>query len=291
MEQNTVNWYSIIRYMSNELTGEVINVGVVMHSPEIGIIKHHLIGENAPKIKAISTSTLDIQLYKSYKDNLSYYIEKSTENMFGGVGGISIASPYKEGYLDDIHDFFKNEKLFLTKPKASITGNLEKFFETVFKTYVGEKYLINASRQISTKRYMRSLLEDKHLLNKKVIQDYIIKPKDGPELVKINIDFCFKNGVMNYLQGLPVIDSASKSTEWFAKTKLMFEQLSEDAEIHFMVKKMENNNQKETSSLIEYFKDKREKVSVINLDNERDVHRIINRIEHEAHDIDEILIS
>lgn len=293
MEERKANWYSIVRYKADELTGEVINVGVILHSfenDEEMHFKYLFIDENADKIKAITSNSTEIALYKTYKDNMQYYIDKSTENLLGQVGQVIIDSPAQNGYMESLFEFHKNERLFLTRPKYSLTKNVDLLFEKIFEIYVGSRYLYKEDNVISTKRHMKKMLEEQSLLNKKVISDHIIAPIEELENVQIKVDFSYKNGVWNYMQGIPLASGPSQSTEWFAKTKFMFENLQKDSKIKLLYRSTETYDE-EFMSMLEYFTKDNENVEKLDIDNQHKVKELFEQIANEAHDIDELMTS
>ncbi|PWU68331.1 DUF3037 domain-containing protein [Gracilibacillus dipsosauri] len=292
MEGKKANWYSVIRYCANNLTGEIINVGIVMHSIDDEIrVDYSILDEHSPKIRAVTFSKTDIDIYKSFKDSLEFYLKKSSENLHGQVGDILIGSPYKDSFLEELYDNYQGKSMFLTRPKFSLTNDLSLFFNKMFEIYIGEKYLTSSDRQISVKKFMRSVFEERKLLNKKVKPDFEITPIETLDNVKIHIDFGFKNGVWNYLQAVPLINGPAKNTEWFAKTKFMFDNLDTDSKIHLMYRNSDFRENPETSKVLDYLRKMDNRVVTLDLDNHRRILELCDTIAEKAHDVDEYLIS
>jgi hypothetical protein len=288
----SASWYSVIRYCANNLTGEVVNVGIVLHSIQEKVFTNYLLlDENSPKVKAITSSKTDLEIYKSFKDSLEFYLKKSSENLFGSVGNITIGSPHEEHFLESLYDYYKGKKMFISRPKFSLVGDLEIFFNKLFETYIGKKYLISDSKQISVKRFMRNIFEDKKLLNRKVVHDFEITPIEDLDNVRIHIDFGFKNGVWNYLQAVPAINGISKNTEWFVKTKFMFENVKRDSKVHLMYRDSDLDYNPETSKIIEYLLKVDSRIVTLDLDNKQNINTLCDKIAKDAHDINEVLIS
>lgn len=293
MGKRKSNWYTVVRYRANDLTGEVVNVGIISHSfdnEDETLVKHLLIDETSDKIKAITENQTELLIYKSYRENLQYYLEKSTENLFGQVGDIVVDSPSNKSYVESLYEAHKNEKLFLTRPKFSMTQDPDSFFEKIFESYVGSKYLVKEKHSVSTKRHMKKLLEDKELLNKKVISDYVITPIKELENVQINIDFSYKNGVWNYMQGIPVFSGPAQNTEWFAKTKFMFENLQKDAKVKLLYRGEDAKNE-DFMSMLNYFSSLNENIEKLDVEDQDKITHLFEQIENEAHDIEELKIS
>lgn len=294
MEERKECWYSIVRYCADDLAGEVVNVGVVMHSFNQAIeTKYLILDENSPKIKAIANSNIDVALYKSYKDKLEYYLKESIHDLLGSVGEIGIGSPVAEDFLEKLFEYYKNQKLTLTRPSFSLTADYEKLFNKIFETYIGSKYLQVNDKHVSVKKYVKEVFEEHDLLGKKVMYDFPISPiKDLEDLLKINVDFGYKNGVWNYLQAVPQFSGPSKNTEWFAKMKLMFENIEDDAKMHLLFKSSEILDHREFNEVLAYLtKMDKDRIVQLDLDEESKVIELCRTIESDAHDIEEILIS
>lgn len=292
MEKRTASWYSIVRYCPNNLSGEIVNVGIILHSSGEKIItKYHLIDENSLKIRAITDSQVELNTYKTYKETLEYYLKKSIENPFGAVGEFQIASPTDEKFLLGLHDHYDQKKLTITKPKFSLTGNLNGFFNNLFETYVGKKYLIHEHKHVSVKRYMKSVFEEQQLLDKKIVHDFTITPIKDLDNIKLNIDFGYKNGVWNYLQAIPTISGPSKNAEWFAKTKFMFENLDKDTKVHLLYRTSEVKNEKDFLSMLNYLGHMNNRISKLDLDDRNKVQQLCNIIRKDAHDVDELMMA
>ncbi|WP_170962283.1 DUF3037 domain-containing protein [Bacillus cereus] len=293
MERRTASWYSVVRYIPNNLTGEVINVGLIMHSVEgNSTTKYLLLQENSPKIKAITNTQTDINTYKTFKDSLEYYLKKSTEDIFGVVGEVQIASPLEPNFLKELCEYYKGKSLYLSQPKFSFSGNIDALFKALFQKYVGDKYLVSEYKETNIKKYMKSIFEERMLLNNKVVHDFNIRPIEDLDSLKIHVDFGYKNGVWNYLQAVPNLNSPSKSAEWFAKIRFMFDQLKhQDARIHLMFRESDITGNQDVREIINYLAHSEERIIRLNLDNHQSVDELCSTIERDAHDIKDLMIS
>lgn len=281
-------WYSVIRYAPDELSGEILNVGVVIHSIEDDTnTKFLLLEESSPKVRAILNTKTDETIYKSFKDILEYYMEESVKDLRGNVGKFQLSSPYSPEYLMTLYEFFKNKKMNLSEPTFSLSDDIDGLFKSIFMAYVGEKYYPIKEKEKNIKSIIRGIFEDRHFLNTKVKQDIGITPlKDLP--LKINIDFGFKNGVWNYLQAIPSLNSSSKSTEWFAKTKFLIENIGDDAKVYLMYRNSDKNENRETIDLINYFNAENQRVIGLDLADPEPIERLCMKIENEAHDLNKV---
>ncbi|KXZ18958.1 hypothetical protein AXI59_15595 [Bacillus nakamurai] len=290
MDRRKACWYSVVRYQSDQLAGEVVNVGVILHTLDGDVpTMFYLVEETSPKLRSLIHSPVDANLYKSFKDALEYYLIKSQDNILGQVGSVIIGSQDKKTFLDDLYDYYKDKKLTLSRPKFSLADDLKGFLEAIFNVYVGKGYM-QKQKTHSIKKQMRSIFEERRLLEKKVMHDFSIEPIEGLESVKIKIDFGYKNGVWNYLQSIPIINGNTKKTEWFAKTKFLYENAPDGAKIHLLYRKSDLD-QSDIKNELNYLENMDNRIIRFDLENQQKIIELCNTIEREAHDIDSLKIS
>lgn len=279
-------WYSIIRYTSNFLTGEIVNVGLIMHLVDTQKIHFTLIDESSSKIRAIEEANGEVSLYKSYKDTFEFYL-KNNSNLFGSVGNVIIASPTYQDFMTKLYENYQGQKLQLSKPSFSLTGNPDGIFETLFETYIGKNYLDIEHKEVSVKTYIKKVFEEKHLLGKKVASDIQLNPIKTLSNIRIKVDFGYRNGAWNYIQAVPSL-VVSKPTDWFAKTKLMHDAIHETGDkIILLYRKTGHQFNGEMLDLINYFNNDKD-TSNINLDNDNEFNALCEIIERDAHDLENV---
>lgn len=292
MENRKAVWYSVIRYMADTLAGEIINVGLIMHTVDGGpLLKYYLIDENSPKIRAIIHSNYEMNLYKSFKDAFEFYLDNNKDNLYGFVGDIKISSHLDKEFLQHLYAYYEGKKLSICKPTFSLSNDFDGLFKSLFEVYVGKKYLPKEHKEVSIRKYMKSIFEERNLLNRKVIQDHIIYPFKELTNIKIHIDYSFKNGVWNYLQAIPNLSGSAKHTEWFAKTKLMSENLSDDAKVHLLYRKSDYENDSEFYNTVGYIAEMDTRIIKLDIENECKFNELLDTIEHTAKDISELNVS
>lgn len=278
--------------MPSDLKGEVINIGVIIHSfeDEKGFLKYHLLDENSVKLRAIIESSFEVDEYKSFKNVLEHYLSQD-ENMFGEVGGVDFGSIHNEDFLNQLYKSFENKKLFFSEPMISRSSNIDKLFEVIHNRYVGKGLLLKDEKNINVKKYVRQVFEDEGVLDKKVKQNLSIHPIKELEDLKINIDFSFRNGVWNYLQAVPAVSGPSRTAEWFAKINLLLESLEDDEDtmVHLIYRSSEVNSEKEMLATIDYLLSKRSgKIARLDLDDKIAMRNLLYKINHEAYDFEKI---
>ncbi len=284
-------YYSIIRYMADEIRGEILNVGALLYCFEEKSIKWSMLEENSNKLRAILETKSDIMKYKTSKEVMEYYLNNSSKNMLGDVGEVNIASYYEEDFLDKIYEKYSDGNLILSKPNFGYTKNINLFYESILKRYVGEKNILKEANTISAKKYMRNLFSNTNLLGTKVKSDYILTPIEELKDLKIKIDFTFKNNIWNYMQTIPKVNTSTKNTEWFAKIQLMLDSLKDtDAKIHLLYKLSEIQDDEETSNLIKYLKYHNDKIITLDIEKENEVVKLCDYINNEAETLDKLAI-
>lgn len=290
METKKPVWYSLIRYSPDNIKGEIINVGLVLHS--IGTDKQtkcYILDENCVKIKYLLDNITEINTYKSYKEVLEYYISKSRDNLLGQVGNIIIGSYYDDDYLNKIKNEFKNKKMTISEPNFAFTRDIDLLFESIFDRYIGKKYLIKHVNTLTAKSYAKNIFKEKELLGTKVNSDITVYPIEKLKSVKFKVDFSFKNGVENYIQAIPNLTSNSKNAEWFAKTELIINSLKDkDTKLHFIYKSSDFDNNRDVYELINYFSYNNDKVKKLDLDKTNEILELCNYIKNEAEDITKV---
>jgi hypothetical protein len=259
------------------------------------LTRFHVLDESSPKIKAITNSKVEEATYKAAKDALEFYLQESPKNITGTVGTLQIASSIAPSFLNDVYDYYikSKQQLFLSEPTFALSDNLDGLFKNLFHTYVGRKYQIDDQKDMSIKKYVRHVFEERKLMNNKVAHDIELSPIEEVKSVKINIDFGFKNGVWNYLQAIPIIHGPSKSTEWFAKTKFMIEALDSTPKFYLMYRSSEQMEEKNyLNELITFLsKQHQDRIIGLDLDNNEKLNQLCITIERDAHDIGDVLVS
>ena len=290
MEQSkTKISYSIIRYSPDQVKGEVINVGILLYNYFNKSAKYYILNERSPKLRAIIESSVDISIYKSYKDILEFYLNESKKDFSGLVSDKYIASYYDEDFVNKFYEYYKNQKLSFSKPNFAYTKNENKLFETILKRYVGENNIdIQKTNTMTAKRYLKKVFTDNENLNKRIISDRIIKPIKELDDLEVKIDFSFKNGKWNYMQTIPKAMNSNKNTEWFSKVQLLLD-FNEDnkSKIHLLYKYSDFIQDKATYNLLKYLKSKYDNLDIHDIDKESEVISLCNYIETEGQILNE----
>ncbi|WP_302967259.1 DUF3037 domain-containing protein [Intestinibacter bartlettii] len=287
MERKPV-WYSIIRYSPDDIKGEIINVGLIMHIlGEEKKIKYYIIKENSPKLKSIYYSALDQELYKSYREVLDFHLSNSMKNICLNIDSSNVISPYIDNFLEELYKAYKGKALYLSKPQFGLTKNVENLFNAIFDTYIGKKYLDLAEKITkSTKSYIKDIFENRKLLYTKVLPNVEINPINDLQSITLKIDFKFKNGHNNYIQTLPKVDEINKQKDWIFRNDYLFNHLKihENAKINLLYRSSEVENDVNLKGILSHYL-KNENITAIDANNNEKIVQLCDNIEEHAEDI------
>ena len=141
-------WYSVIRYCSDPTAGEIINVGLILHSSsDMHILRHRLLDENNVKIKGIANTKVDLDMYKISKEYIEYLLETTTSKLFiQDESQEEYNSAFERYYLHGLYKSLDGEKMFISEPTFAKTGDVDQLFDSLFATYVGSKFMIAEHR-------------------------------------------------------------------------------------------------------------------------------------------------
>jgi hypothetical protein len=250
------NWYSIIQYAPNSMRGEVLNVGLMLHAPEDGKLKFHLLESNNIKLKSLLCNDVLTETYKVQKDYINFLLDSLPAD-----GTLFDSSKYTNLFLQDIDKKLPNG-FRLSEPTFSKTANVEKLFQVLLENYIGKEFLskFDEISQISTKAYVKDFFNQHKLIGTKIKSNVKFKPIRDIDNMQFLIDFVYKNGVINLLQSTP--SNHERLNEWFTKLLTIIDATQTDT--GFYVFYNENDVTNADKTLIEmlgYLKSKDSRVN------------------------------
>lgn len=288
MEQKSRIKYSIIRYSPDEIRGEIINVGVILHDVNKVETKFSILDEGSLKLKSLLENKVEINTYKSYKDVIEYYLTQASDDLSGTVGDKCIGSYYSEDFLNDLHSHYKNKKMFLSEPIFAATKDKNKFFESIFCRYVKKGYLNKSIATVSAKEHLKQKFEELDLIGKKIKTDYKISPIKKIDDYKVKIDFTFKNGVWNYIQTIP--KNASSNMDWYSRLQVMSQNLNEDeAKIYLAYSNSDIQEDHTITTLINYLLEEHSNIDRVDIDNINILNDLCNHINEDGEDFNTLI--
>ena len=276
MENRRKIKYSIIRYSPDDIKGEVLNVGVILHDYKKAETKFNILSENSSKLKSILESKTDFSIYKSYKDILEYYLNNINNDLSGTVGEKTIASHYSEEFLLEMYEHHKNKKLFFSEPSFAMTKDVDKFFQSIFSRYVRNE-VEHKVTTISAKEHLKQKFEELNLIGSKIKADCKISPIQKLSDYKVKVDFTFKNGKWNYIQTIP--KNGNINMDWYSKLQVMAQWLNKDeTKIHLVYSESDINNDKTIRTLIDYLSKENKNIGKLNIDNKSSIDELCKYI-------------
>lgn len=283
--------YSVIRYSPSELRGEIINVGLLFHDILDKRVRYFMLDEKSNKLKAIMENETEINIYKTYKDILEFYLEKSKENISGLVGDMRIASYYDEDFMKKMYDYYKEQSIILSSPNTAYTKNEEKLFETILKRYVGESNVdIEKTNTMTAKKYMKKVFDSNENLSRRIKSDITIKPIKDLDDLEVKIDFSFKNGTWNYMQAIPKISKNNKNLEWFSKIELMLKNEEiRTSKIHLLYKDSDLIEDKAAYNLLRYLKKEYKNIDIYDIDKQKEIDSLCEYIETKGQILEDVV--
>lgn len=282
-------YYSIIRYSPDQLKGEIVNVGLIFFSYGNKEVNFFMLDERSNKLKAIINNSVELEIYKSYKDMIEFYLKKSKEDISGIVGNVYVGSYYEEDFLEKIINYYTNKELSFSKINVAFTKNEKKLFQTLLRRYIGECNVdIEKTTTMSAKKYMKQIFRQNENLKKRIKNDMLLKPIKELDDLQIKIDFSFKNGKWNYMQ--TISNNANRASDWFTKIQFILDETNkEESKVHLLYKESDFLEDKGTFHLLEYLKNKYSTLEIHNIDKKTNVEKLCNYIETEAQVLENVV--
>lgn len=275
--------YSVIRYSPDSIKGEIINVGLIFHNIEDAKVKYFLLDEKSNKLRAIFINKSEVELYKSYKEIIEFYLNKSRDDFSGIVGETYIASYFENDFMYKLYEYFNQKEMTLSSPNIAYSKNENKLFETILKRYVGENNVdYKKNNTLTAKKYLKKVFSENDNLKKRIKLDLTVKPIKDLDDLEVKIDFTFKNDDWNYMQTIPKIESKNKNTEWFSKMRLLLDAGFDSTKIHLIYKKSDIFEDEATFHLLNYLKNKYNNLEIHDIDTESSLKNLCNYIEKEG---------
>ncbi|WP_127549643.1 DUF3037 domain-containing protein [Paenibacillus amylolyticus] len=275
-------WYSIIQYCPNEIRGEKINVGVMLHNYTEGKLFHSILDENTTKIKSLLYDEISTKVYKIQKDEVDFYFKQMYEEF-----DLFKPNLYEKNYLSNLLTIFPKQ-FILSEPTFSMSRDADQLFDSLFKTYIGEitsKEVIKDIPTINVKNYTKSIFTDNNWIGTKVKSNVKIHPIKDLQNMHFQVDFVFKNGIWNLIQATPSNTSNDKLIEWFSKTKTMLSSYQRESDVYLIYNKDDQMNEDNTlSDMVTYLQKEDNRVKLAEIKSPS-FENLCHKVEKEAKDI------
>lgn len=277
--ERSQNWYSVIRYAPDNLKGEVINVGLLLHEQPNKKIHFHLLDQNNMKLKSLLGNADALELYKIHKDYVEYYLEKTSLH-----GNLFDVGRYDNNLLSSLTAVFPDE-IKLSEPTFSLTSNVERLFNNLLEIYIGNDFLkSDESGSLTIKRYVRDIFEDKNLIGQKIKTNARIQPIKDKESISYTVDFVYKNGVINFMQTTP---SQENINNWFSRLAVFIDNYKAESVYHLLLDSQNKDFPEKTfSEMLDFLKSKNKNIHVIDIKTEA-FEDLCHKIEQEGQMIED----
>jgi hypothetical protein len=276
------NWYSIIQYIPNNLRGEIINVGVMLHNPQEGKLKYNILDVNNGKMKSLLVNDVLQDTYRIQKEYIEFYLEKLPNQL-------TLFDPnnYTNQFLEDLKEIIPNE-FKLSEPTFSKTLDSDRLLSNLMEMYIGKEYLssIENANQVSTKKYIKDIFEQRKLIGTKVKWNAKITPIKNIKSMQYTIDFVYKNGIINFLQTVPT--NTEQLTNWFSKLNTVLESYDKESNFYVLFNKSElkNNNDQTLKDMLSYLKTKDQRIINLNVES-KTFNNLCDKIESDGKNLEE----
>lgn len=185
--------FAVIQFMPDEIKQEIINIGVILHCPEKGVLKTRFL-KNLQKLHRI-VSINQINEFRNFRNNLNKHLRALESQMLDTKLDIAIAFDYLDSLAE--RDFSK----FVVKfPTPLITEDPYEKLDDLFNLYVFEEDNIEKRDQPLVNTVWRKFKQAG-------IESYIRKDVEIPNF-PFPIDYGFQNGAANFIQTIKFTDSS-----------------------------------------------------------------------------------
>ncbi|MBH0166243.1 DUF3037 domain-containing protein [Fictibacillus sp. 7GRE50] len=184
--------FAVIQYMPDVIKQELINVGVVMHCPEQGILKARFL-KQLQKITKIFTS-VNINEYRNFKNIFNRHLKISSKELIDSK--LNVPTSLIE-YLDSFSEI-ELPKFIIKKPQPMLTENPLQKLDDLFNLYVFEEDRIDKREQ----PFVNTVWEK---FKGAGLEKFIKKEIELPDF-PITIDYGYQNGQLNLIQPIKFTD-------------------------------------------------------------------------------------
>lgn len=224
--ERLANWYSVIRYSPDILRGEILNIGIIVNNVDSKELHFQFLKHTNTKLKSLLINQSSLELYKAHSDYITFYLEQiiKRDSIFVNATDNHIFNHLKEIVPSEI---------IFSEPTFALTGDSHALLNSLMATYIGEEYLVESEiTQSKIRQYVRQVFNDKHLLDYKVKANAKIYPIKDKHSISYNVDFVYKNGMVNLMQAAPSKDNMHN---WFNKLNTFIDNYSSETVYHVLL--------------------------------------------------------
>lgn len=280
-------WYSVIRYVSDIIKGEILNVGLIMNIPENGVIKYRIITGNNMKLKTILENEIERKIYTSGLGYVEYLLKSNDENDL-----FMSQNAHSKYFIPRLRECDLPDGFILTDPQFAKTNQPDYLFDKLLQRYIGRKFLTDGKNNLSTQVKSKAvqLIGQNVAVKEKIKKNIKIKPVDVITL-NYTVDFGYEeNNKLSMIQTMP--DKQSTTNEWFQRMSLISNNYSESGKISLLYNSAADSNKDGTAEqMIKFLEsnDSRiESFDIFSNKGEKEFNYELERIERVAGSMDKI---
>ncbi|AST93048.1 hypothetical protein BC6307_18185 [Sutcliffiella cohnii] len=273
-------WYSVIQYYPNSVKGEVLNVGVIIHQPDSGSVRHFILDTGNIKLRGILSNQVNFDSYKIQKEYFEYYLEKLPNS-----NDLLIPNVFTHTFLLELAKEFPPD-FKASEPTFALTNNLDTLFNQLLSAYIGSDFINRDDyQQITTKKYVRNYFDERKLIDRKVKPNVKFTPIKNVESMHFLIDFVYKNGVLNFMQAVP--SNKDHFTNWFTKINTITNVMQDDLGFHLLYDSTDKLNEDKTvKQTLSYLQSKDQRINIIDI-HTGDFEMFCRKIESDGKDVED----
>jgi hypothetical protein len=238
--------FALIQYMPDEIKQEVINIGLLIHCPEKGILKARFL-KNLQKINKL-VSINQINEFRHFRNKLNKHFKSLNGHMIDSVlGNASITFDYLD-YISEM-DF---AKFTIVNPTPILTEDPLNKLNDLFNLYVfAEDYLEQREQPLVNSVWKK--------FQSAGVANFIQKDVEIPNF-PIAVDYGFQNGCANLIQTIKFTDSSKDNFKegilWRDALQIKENvEMYKDSPFYAVVKPPKNPQKYGYSLALEQFKD------------------------------------
>ena len=185
--------FAIVQYMPDDVKQELINIGIILHCPDQGIIYTRFLSQ-LNKVSKILTIN-QINEFRHFRNKMNKHVKSLKNKMIDPHLELSITFDY----LDSLVNLNFN-KFYVKRPTPLLTANPSEKLDELFNLYVYEEDYLEKREQplvnVVWKKFKQA-----------GIDNYIRKDVEIPNF-PFPIDYGFQNGAPNLIQTIKFTDSS-----------------------------------------------------------------------------------
>lgn len=282
-----VVWYTIVRYISDVIKGELLNVGVILNVPEDGVMKYKFIAEKNTKLKSILISKVEKESYKYGVNYLNFMLESidSNDTFFA-------ANTRSNTFITQVINQELPAGFVFSETRFAKSNNVNDLFKSLLKEYVGENFLKEeiGINSMFVKKKATQLIDQREKLSDIVQSNMRIRPVENiPKNYTIDFGYA-ENNKLSIIQAAP--DKVNTSYDWLDRMSFISNNYQQSENISILYNSVADSNKDHSmEQMLSFLKSKDNRIQTFDIfsrHGELDFQNELSRIEQRAGTIEEL---